>query len=139
MLANDKDNEMIPGAVHRSPGIYLSAEENPGNPQLGDQLMKTLRSVIASIGGPLSPNYVGSIKQRVEKGEGTKEEKYDVKLYINTKIKQRYVIGLLTLLITDDQTYNVNVTAYSFIMIFVWVKIFALGSYSQIFLVLPFI
>ena len=28
-------NEMIPGVVHRSPGIYLTAEENPGKPQLG--------------------------------------------------------------------------------------------------------
>ena len=27
-VANDKgDNEMIPGTVHRSPGIYLTAEE----------------------------------------------------------------------------------------------------------------
>ena len=40
-VANDKgDNEMMPGAVHRSPGIYLSAEENPGESQLGDRLMK---------------------------------------------------------------------------------------------------
>ena len=37
LLANDKgDNEMIPGAAHRSPGINLTAEENPGKPQLGD-------------------------------------------------------------------------------------------------------
>ena len=36
--ANDKgDNEMITGAVHRSPGIYLTAEENPGKYQLGDR------------------------------------------------------------------------------------------------------
>jgi hypothetical protein len=29
---NDKgDNEMISGAVHRSPGIYLTAEETPEN------------------------------------------------------------------------------------------------------------
>ena len=28
-VANDKgDNEMIPGAMHRSPGISLKAEEN---------------------------------------------------------------------------------------------------------------
>ena len=28
-VTNDKaDNEMIPGAVHRSPGIYLTTEEN---------------------------------------------------------------------------------------------------------------
>ena len=33
---------MIPGAVHRSPGICLTAEENPGKPQLGDSLMKGL-------------------------------------------------------------------------------------------------
>jgi hypothetical protein len=32
-VANDKDdNEMILGAVHRSPGIYLTSEENPRNP-----------------------------------------------------------------------------------------------------------
>ena len=34
---NDKgDNEMIPGVVHISPGIYLIVEENPGKLQLGD-------------------------------------------------------------------------------------------------------
>ena len=40
-VANDKgDNEMILGAVHRSHGICLTAEENPRKPQLGDRLMK---------------------------------------------------------------------------------------------------
>ena len=30
-VANDKgDNEMIPGAVHRFPGIFLTEEEKPG-------------------------------------------------------------------------------------------------------------
>ena len=38
MSANDKDeNEMIPVVVHRSPGIFLTAEEKPGKPQLGDR------------------------------------------------------------------------------------------------------
>ena len=42
-VANDKgDNEMILGAVHRSPGICLNAEENPRKPQLGGRLMKGL-------------------------------------------------------------------------------------------------
>ena len=42
-IANDKgDNEIIPGAVHRSPDICLTAEESPGNPQLGYRLMKGL-------------------------------------------------------------------------------------------------
>ena len=42
-VANDKgDNEIILGAVHRSPGICLTAEENPRKPQLGDYLMKEL-------------------------------------------------------------------------------------------------
>ena len=39
---NMYDNEMILGAVDRSPGICLTAEENPGKPQLGDRLMKEL-------------------------------------------------------------------------------------------------
>ena len=34
------DNEMILEAVHRSPGLCLTAEENPRKPQLGDRLMK---------------------------------------------------------------------------------------------------
>ena len=39
VTSNDKgDNEMIPGAVHRSPGLCLTTEENPGKPQLGDRL-----------------------------------------------------------------------------------------------------
>ena len=38
LSANDKgNNEMIPGAVQRSPGIYLTAERNSGKPQLGDE------------------------------------------------------------------------------------------------------
>ena len=42
-VANIKgDNEMILRAVHRSPGICLTAEENPGKPQLGNRLMKEL-------------------------------------------------------------------------------------------------
>ena len=41
--ANDKgDNEMILGAVHRYPGICLTAEEKPRKPQLGDRLMMGL-------------------------------------------------------------------------------------------------
>ena len=36
-VTNDKDdNEIILGAVDRSPGICLTAEENPRKPQLGD-------------------------------------------------------------------------------------------------------
>ena len=42
-VVNDKgDNEMIPGAAHRSLSICLTTEENPGKPQLGDLLMKRL-------------------------------------------------------------------------------------------------
>ena len=42
-VTNDKgDNEMILGAVHSSPGICLTYEENPGKPQLGDRLMRRL-------------------------------------------------------------------------------------------------
>ena len=36
LSANDKGDEMILGAVHRSLGSYLAAEKNSGKPQLGD-------------------------------------------------------------------------------------------------------
>ena len=43
LVTNNKgDNEMILGAVLRSPGICLTAEENPRKPQLADRLMKGL-------------------------------------------------------------------------------------------------
>ena len=38
--------------MHRCPGIYLTAEENIGKPQLGDRLMKAVRVIIPSIGVP---------------------------------------------------------------------------------------
>ena len=42
-VANDKgDNEMILRAVHRSTGIFLTAEENAKKPQLRDRLIKGL-------------------------------------------------------------------------------------------------
>ena len=45
-VANDKGhNEMILGAVHRSLGICLTAEENPRKPKLGERLMKRLCKV----------------------------------------------------------------------------------------------
>ena len=47
---NMGDNEMLSGAMHRSPGIYFTVEGNPRKPQLGDRLMKVVRPVIASNG-----------------------------------------------------------------------------------------
>ena len=44
---NKDDNDVKPGAVHRSFGNYLAVEENTGKPQLGDCL-KAVRTVIAS-------------------------------------------------------------------------------------------
>ena len=45
LSANVKGNEMIPGVVHRTPGIYLTTEENPGKPQLEDLLVMAVRTV----------------------------------------------------------------------------------------------
>ena len=40
---NDKgDSNMIPRTVHRSPDICLTADKNPGVPQLRDHLMKAV-------------------------------------------------------------------------------------------------
>ena len=54
-VSNDKgDNEMIPGAVHRFPDIFLTAEENPGKLQLGDRLLKGQRDQSLSQMGSIS-------------------------------------------------------------------------------------
>ena len=53
-VANDKGDNEIPGAVHRSPGICLTGEENPRKPQLGDCLMKGLSGQSSPQMGSLS-------------------------------------------------------------------------------------
>ena len=59
--ANDKGDKMIPGAMHRSPGICLTAEETPEKYQIGDRLMKVMEPVIALNGVPyLQMRLVGS-------------------------------------------------------------------------------
>ena len=50
-------NEMILGAVHRSPGICLITEENPRKPQLGDSLMKGLCDQSSPKTGSLSSKW----------------------------------------------------------------------------------
>ena len=73
-VPNDKgDYEMISGAFHRSPGIYLTAEGNPRNPQLGDSLMKAVQPVIASNGVPfLQIRTVGSHSTSGREKEGNR-------------------------------------------------------------------
>ena len=62
---------MILGTPHRSPGIYLKAEENPGKPKL-----ETVDEGCANIHRlkwrPLPPNRIGRIAQHVRKGEWRK-------------------------------------------------------------------
>ena len=49
LSVNDEGpNEMILGTVYRSPGIYLTAEENLGKPQLRDGMMKAIANSIIS-------------------------------------------------------------------------------------------
>ena len=67
LVANDKaDNEMIPGAVHRSPGICLTAEENLGKTHLGDRLMKGYATSHPVKWGPFPPNEVDRIALNVK-------------------------------------------------------------------------
>ena len=67
---------MVLGAVHRSPGICLTAEENPRKPQLGDRLMKGLcGQVIASNEVPfLKIRSVGSHNTSRREKEGIKDK-----------------------------------------------------------------
>jgi hypothetical protein len=66
-------NEMIPGVMHRSPGIYLTAEENPEKPQLLDRVMKGLCDQSLPQLGSLSPSEIGRIAHHARKGERRKE------------------------------------------------------------------
>ena len=66
---------MTQEAVHRSPGICLAAEENPGKPQLGDGLMKGLCDQSSRQMGPVPQNEVDRIAQHARKGEERKEGK----------------------------------------------------------------
>ena len=53
LLADVKgDNEVKPRALQRSLGIYIMAEENHRKPQVGDHMIKSIKSVIASNGVP---------------------------------------------------------------------------------------
>ena len=75
-VANDMgDNEMIPGAVYRSSGICLTAEENYEEPQLGDRLMKGLCDQSSpQMGVPfLQMRSVGSHSTSGREKEGNKE------------------------------------------------------------------
>ena len=73
---------MNPGAVHRSPGIYLMAEENPGKPQVGDCLMKVVRPVIASNAFPyFQMRSVGLQSTSGREKEGKEEVGYPLVLF----------------------------------------------------------
>ena len=41
------DNEVESGTVHRYPGIYLKADENPGKPQLMDGFKFVLPAIVS--------------------------------------------------------------------------------------------
>ena len=70
LSAND-DDEMIPEAVHRSPDIYLIAEENPGKSQI-EELVDGCATSQRLKWGSLPPNNVCRIVQHVKNGKGKK-------------------------------------------------------------------
>ena len=74
-LSVDKGkNEMIPVAVHKYPGICLMAEEKPGEPRLGDRLIKLVWPFIASNGDTyLQLNSIRSHSASWRELEGKKE------------------------------------------------------------------
>ena len=66
LSANDKgENEMRPGTLHRS-SIYLTAEESPWKPLIGDRLIKAARPIIASNGVPY--RQISSVKSHSKSG-----------------------------------------------------------------------
>ena len=76
-VANDTDsNEMIPGSVHRSPGISRTVEENPGISLLGGCQMKGLCD-----------------QSSPQKGEKRKEEKEGCLLKYLKILKHTFVLS----------------------------------------------
>ena len=66
------ENEIIPGAVYISPGIYLTAEEIFRKSQLGDCLIKVVRTVIA-------PNRVPHLQMTSMDPQSARREKEGMK------------------------------------------------------------
>jgi hypothetical protein len=56
------------GAVHRSPGFCLMAEENLKKHQLGDHQMKAMQAAITIKWDPSPQNYVRTITQHIKVG-----------------------------------------------------------------------
>ena len=103
-VANDKgDNEMIPGAVHRSPGIYVTAEEKTRKPPSRSPLMKAVLPVIASNGVPsIEMKYVAS-----HSTSGREMERKKERIVLGTKC-----VGYLTSWHSLIQFYAVLVWGY---------------------------
>ena len=84
---------MIPGAVHRSPGIYLQPEKNPRKSHLGDSLMDAVRAVLASSEVPHHQmksviSYLTSERDKDrEKGANVHLIKVMPQAYVQTTIK----------------------------------------------------
>ena len=81
-------------ALHRSSGIYRTAQDNPIKPQLGGSFMKDIKYVIPQM---LHPNDVSKIAQHIRKGteriEGTYEEDTDLNCF-KIVIKVVYRVSL---------------------------------------------
>ena len=77
-VANDKGgNEMILGAVHRFPGICLTAEENPRKPQLGDRVTKGCATSHRLKWAPFPPNEDSTACQEGRRKEGRRKKGRD--------------------------------------------------------------
>jgi hypothetical protein len=108
-VANDKgDNEMILGAVHRSSGICLTAEENARKPHIVDHQLKGLWNQSSPHMGSFPPIEVGRIAHYVREGERKKE--------IN-KERTGWVSNLIELWATAIYTLMQNETFATFTLI----------------------
>ena len=83
---------MVPGTVHKFPGICLIAEENLGKPQLGDSLMMAVRPVISSNGVHyFQMRLVGphNTSGREMEGEHLKQHKAYCRCSVTSSVVQR--------------------------------------------------
>ena len=105
-------------AVHRSPGIFFTAEENPGKPQLGDHLMKGLCDQSSPQMGSLSSKWGRQDRTAHQEGRSKELRKgrdifpfpfLFVKVYCNILLQHKKSYILFNLPNTHHNTYPLKI------------------------------
>ena len=95
LSSNKSDTEMIPEVVHKSPGIYLTYEQNPRKTSAGRSPDEGYTTSHRVKWVPLPPNEVSTIAQHVRKREGRKQGKDGTGFAIITLVEPGSVFSVI--------------------------------------------